>query len=216
MESKVKPYYEHAGITIYHGDCREILPHIRDGWHDFAFADPPYGVNKAAWDAEYPEGFELELCRIASVVAITPGMWALGRCIQNLADKYVGVVAARNLNGCTFGPLGYANWIPTVIAGKAKSGQDSFEYTFEFTVDGIKPEHPSPRPFNYMRWVVNRFCPDDGTMIDPYMGSGTSLEAAKLLGRQAIGIEIEEKYCEIAAKRLSQEVFQFERAGEEL
>ncbi len=66
-------------------------------------------------------------------------------------------------------------------------------------------DHPTQKPLNIMRWCLS-FCPDAQIILDPFMGSGTTLRAAKDLGRKAIGIEIEERYCEIAAKRLSQEV----------
>jgi site-specific DNA-methyltransferase (adenine-specific) len=67
-------------------------------------------------------------------------------------------------------------------------------------------DHPCPKPVTFMRWVVERCTASADTVLDPFMGSGTTLRAAKDLGRRAIGIEIEERYCEIAARRLAQEV----------
>ena len=69
--------------------------------------------------------------------------------------------------------------------------------------------HPTQKPVRLMRELVGLFSSPGQVVLDPFMGSGTTLVAAKKLGRKAIGIEIEEKYCEIAAKRLSQEVFDF-------
>jgi len=68
--------------------------------------------------------------------------------------------------------------------------------------------HPTQKPIALMKWVL-QFFPDCNRVLDPYMGSGSTLVACKLDNRKAIGIEIEEKYCEIAAKRLAQEVFDF-------
>jgi site-specific DNA-methyltransferase (adenine-specific) len=72
-----------------------------------------------------------------------------------------------------------------------------------------KNGHPCPKPEIEWRWLVNKVCMPGETVIDPFMGSGTTLRCAKDLGLKAIGIEIEERYCEIAAKRLEQEVFEF-------
>ena len=74
---------------------------------------------------------------------------------------------------------------------------------------GADNDHPTVKPTDLMRYLCRLVTPAGGTVLDPFMGSGTTLRAAKDLGRKAIGIEIEEKYCEIAAKRLAQKVFEF-------
>ncbi|HXE85532.1 MAG TPA: site-specific DNA-methyltransferase, partial [Hyphomicrobiaceae bacterium] len=71
-----------------------------------------------------------------------------------------------------------------------------------------KPDHPSPKPLNVVTWLLDSL--PGGSVLDPFMGSGTTLRAAKDLGRRAIGIEIEERYCEIAVQRLAQQVLPFE------
>ena len=78
-----------------------------------------------------------------------------------------------------------------------------------FQRDELESSHTCPKPINLIKKVVCRLSDPSDSIIDPFLGSGTTLRAAKDLGRKAIGIEIEERYCEIAAKRMAQEVFDF-------
>lgn len=74
---------------------------------------------------------------------------------------------------------------------------------------GKETDHPCPRKIAHVQWLVYRWSDEGDMVIDPFVGSGTTLVAAKNLGRKSIGIEIEERYCEIAAERLSQGVLEF-------
>jgi len=72
-----------------------------------------------------------------------------------------------------------------------------------------KVDHPCPKPIRWVTWLTSMVSQEGETVLDPFMGSGTTLRAARDLGRKAIGIEIEERYCEIAARRLDQAVLDF-------
>ncbi len=201
----LKPYYDHDGITIYHGDCLEILPSLPKV--DLVLTDPPYGVDKAEWDKYYPDWLADLAFMVSDTVAIMPGLWALPKCISTIGERYKWVLSGYNRNGMTHGAIGFNNWIPCVVGGKVKhGGQDAMAFSIGREA---KFDHPSQKPFPYMSWLVNRLTDEWMTVLDPFMGSGTTLRAAKDLRRKAIGIEIEEKYCEIAVKRLEQEVFDF-------
>lgn len=201
----MKPYYDHAGITIYHADCRDILPHLDPV--DLVLTDPPYGIGKDSWDKVFPE-WSVDLAfSISSKVCITPGIWCLGQCISLMWEKYRWTFCGRCKNGINQrGAVGFNNWIPAVYGGsQIKKGMDVFDYVL-ISGNPLQAEHPCCKPFSFIQWLINRI--DGETILDPFMGSGTTLVAAKQLGRKAIGIEIEEKYCEIAVKRLAQEVLE--------
>ena len=102
----------------------------------------------------------------------------------------------------TAGFLGFNDWEPLLVYGKRQglSMHDFFYAQPEPFING----HPCPKPLRWASWLISRATDDGATIIDPFMGSGTTLRAAKDLSRKAIGIEIEEIYAEIAAKRMSQ------------
>jgi len=198
--AKPTPYYSHAGITIYHGDCRDILPHVTA---DVVVTDPPYGTGwvrgggsvgvfnavheRPEWD-EWTTDWLLDLrsrCRMGCVFGPSSRSRELATIAGNL---WVYRKTNPRPNGPTCEPLGV--WPFTELR--------------EFVAyNGDTPNHPCEKPIEL---IVALLRMTTGTILDPFMGSGTTLVAAKQLGRKAIGIEIEERYCEIAVKRLAQEV----------
>lgn len=207
----MKPYYQDAFVTLYHADCREMLASIDA---DLCLTDPPYGVQKqprtyagkkgraVAWDGSFDPSWAHELN--VRVLGLMPGVLNLPRCplvIGPLAYRWT--LAAHVTNGMTRGPFGYGNWIPCLIyAVEAVSLYQQVTDVARVAVSGERPDHPSPKPYSAVAWFLSLL--PGATVLDPFVGSGTTLLAAKQAGRYAIGIEIDEAYCEVAARRLSQ------------
>jgi DNA modification methylase len=216
----VTPYYEHAGITIYHGDCREIVPMLNA---DVLVTDPPYGVSMGSQD--HPSGkspyasFDDTEGQVVDVV-VPAVVTALGRVQRGavLPGSRCAFFYPRPYEiGAVYFPagFGFSRWgfccsQPILYYGKDPkpiTRKEPNSVTCAETSE--KNGHPCPKPLGLMRWLVARVSKPNETVLDPFMGSGTTLLAAKDMGHRAIGIEIEERYCEIAAKRLSQEVLPF-------
>jgi DNA modification methylase len=200
----VKPYYEADGITIYHGDCREIAPSLA---YDAVVSDPPYGLGDLmhrpgdgqwsklwgdgapSWDRAAPQWIGSLVVGIPSII------WGGNYFALPLARGWLvwdKVVREFSSGHCE---LAWTNIDQPVRAFSYSHGQLANEGKL----------HPTQKPVGLMAWCL-RFLPDALCVLDPFAGSGSTLRAAKDLGRKAIGIEIEERYCEIAAKRLAQGV----------
>ena len=206
------PYYEEPGIVIFHADCREILPLLLKV--DLVLTDPPYGIN-------YLSGHDSTLARsihgdtdttlrdyvlqTAQCPALVFGTWR--------AQRPANV--RQLLIWDTLGALGMGAldlpWKPShqeiYVLGAGFSGQRTSDVLSFAPVQSMAKSgrvHPHEKPLALLKELVSK-CPP-GTILDPFMGSGTTLRAAKDLGRKCIGIEIEEKYCEIAVRRLAQTV----------
>jgi site-specific DNA-methyltransferase (adenine-specific) len=210
----MKPYYEREGITIYHGDCREVLPTL--GPVDAVVSDPPYGIDYRGGGA----GNLIHSKKTRRPAAIVGDAQPFDP-TPFLAFPEVALFGAQHYparlpDGGTFHvwdkrgdylPFSTADF-DTVWINRKEPGR-----IFRHFWRGLCREsenndrilHPTQKPLVVMKWVLELF-PNATVILDPFMGSGTTLRAAKDLGRKAIGIEIEERYCEIAAKRLSQEV----------
>jgi site-specific DNA-methyltransferase (adenine-specific) len=203
----MKPYYEQDGIVIYHGDCREILPTLEPGIVDLVLTDPPYGVGKADWDDVLPLWWMDDAARIAPLMGVMPGVPNMLHLPQHVGQlSYRWTLAAHIVNGMTRGAMGYGNWIPCLVYANQETSiyRQSSDVARVVVGRSAKPDHPSPKPYEAMLWFASML--PGNVVLDPFMGSGTTLRAAKDLGRRAIGIEIEERYCEVAAKRLQQSV----------
>lgn len=198
------PYYSDNLVTIYHGDAAELLWEIEA---DVVVTDPPYGAGKAAWDDRLP----LELLELAAfrsqAMAVMPGVANLGVMPDRLGpQRYRWSLSAYLTNGMTRGAIGFGNWIACLLYARPDVSlfrQDQDARTFAVGTEP-KPNHPSPKPLRVVTWIIERM--PDGVILDPFLGSGTTLMAAKVLGRKAIGIEIDEAHCAEAASRCSQEV----------
>lgn len=210
----VKPYFEDESVQIYHADCRDILPLLPKV--DLVLTDPPYGigVNYGIF-TDSPSELEALLLEVlptlrdkAPTVMATTGVKNLW-----LYPKPDWVLCWFMPNGNGVGPWGFCTWQPIVAYGRdPHAGRGSQPDGIEKVVAvSEKNGHPCPKPLSVMRWMVQRGTTEEGqTILDPFMGSGTTLRAAKDLGRKSIGIEIEERYCEIAAKRMAQTVMKLE------
>lgn len=226
----MKPYFEDEWVTIYHADCRDVLPTL--GKVDLVLTDPPWGTNTATnaqrftkktspwWRnvdnskviAHDPIVGDKEEFDPAPILALETQtiLWGANNFAHRLPpsngwliwDKRKGAedIAEKGW------PLGEAELAWTNVIGATRVYRNLWVGLLRTEQRGDFP-HPTMKPTSLMRWCIG-FTKDVETILDPYMGSGATLRAAKDMSRKAIGIEIKEKYCEIAAKRMSQMAMQ--------
>lgn len=209
-------YYQHAGITLWHGDAREVLPQLAPGSFDTLLTDPPFGLgdkwnggtwftkgvyakDKVTWDSAAPEAIVQTLISLNIPSIIWGG-------------NYFAVPPSR----C------WLAWVklnapPTMAAMElAWTNLDQNSKTYSSGHGGTQLAqrvHPTEKSLDLFTWCA-QFLPH-GTILDPFCGVGTSLRVAKNLGRRAVGIEIDEAYCELAAERMSQGVLELSVPAEQ-
>lgn len=251
------PYYDHAGITIYHADCRDVIPHVSA---DLVFTSPPY-LSQRTYRLESFDWHEVVPPALASIVdagktqvlvnlgqvhtngEIDPYWMELAATMRAAEWKWFGMYVwdqCAGLPGEWYGRLAPSHELvlhfnKTVASsrktvrkrvggnamgaglrkrdGKNRRRESVCHDTHKVSDSVIRISrdydhtkdtgHPAVFPLKLASHFIQIW---DGTVLDPFMGSGTTLRAAKDLGRKAIGIEIDESYCEMAAQRLSQEV----------
>jgi site-specific DNA-methyltransferase (adenine-specific) len=207
----MKAYYEDSAVKIYHGDCREILPTLPRV--DLVLTDPPYGVgiNYGVFD-DTPRNVRRLVADVIPVCIEKSERTALS-CATRQIHFYPEpswILCWLNRAGSYANPWGFTCWQPILVYGSdpyLQNRMGSRADVIEHSETALNLGHPCPKPENFWRKLLARCSVrDSDTVLDPFMGSGTTLRAAKDLGRKAIGIEIEERYCEIAARRMEQEV----------
>jgi len=199
----MKPYYEDAkhGLTIYCGDCEEIIPQLFPV--DVVCTSPPFGNGVAEWDGQFPTTWlEALPSKVRKCVAINCGANNILNCPKQIGYlKYRWTLAPMIRAGSTVGLMGFAAWLPWLCyARDGVSLYGEWQDAEPLNPARERLDHPSPLPVGLMKWVLNRL--PTGEVLDPFMGSGSTLVACKQLRRQAIGIEREERFCELAARRM--------------
>jgi len=247
----MKPYYNHAGITIYHGDCREILPQMPKV--GCVITSPPYNMRTRIRNGKYVEReqashFSKKYSDYSDAMPIAEYFEfqsdVLSKCLQCSPLLFFNIQIVTGCKEAWFKLIGkYAEHIKDVVVWDKGSGQPamhesvinrSYELILVFETPpaagrafaksyfkrgdmqdvwrlgrggkGKYKSHTATFPISIPSQIITGWTVPEDLVLDCHAGTGTTLVAAKELRRKAIGIEIEEKYCEIAAKRLAQEV----------
>lgn len=210
----MKPYYSDDTVTLYHGDCRDVLPDL--GPVDVVITDPPYstGRSESEWAATGNIAVSLHMASELAPVMLVFGT-SSGRGIEFARSSIRRLPHNRTLawhrayvNSPAAGPWRW-DLVLIHVFGRGSFGRP--EESSLMLTDGTKAlaletGHKSPVPVRVMGWLYKPFAP--GVLLDPFAGTGSSLIAARQMGGRAIGIEIDERYCEAMANRLSRGVLE--------
>ena len=215
-------YYHRGGITIYHGDCLEVLPTLPSESIDFVLTDPPYLVGyQGRWDStrkvivgdEDPSWLRPAFADIYRLMK--PDTLCVSFYGWPHVDSFLGIwkeIGFRPVSHLAFvkRQWGLGRFTRSghetaflLAKGKPRKPQTAISDVFDWQRDEIT-FHPNQKPVAALTSILHIYCPVDGLVLDPFMGSGSTLRAAKDLSLRAVGIEIEERYCRKAAARLAQ------------
>lgn len=202
----MKPYYQDEWVTIYHGDCREILPQLPKV--DLVLTDPPYGLNirmqGGTWGIKFKHGdmqdwdylIEQHLINEVILKGRKAIIWGGNNYTMPPSRCWLSWDKLQKLETLADFELAWTNLDKPCKAWTERRNH---------TINGNR--HLTQKPISLMKWCI-LLSDDIKSILDPFMGSGTTLMASKELNRKCIGIEIEEKYCEIAANRCRQSVME--------
>jgi site-specific DNA-methyltransferase (adenine-specific) len=207
------PYYQDERVTLYHGDCRDVLPTLRVDaivtdpvWPNARVplfgSDDPLGMFREMWAALSPLpiraavqlGCDSDPRFLSAVPASLPFFRVAW--LELVRMGYKGRLGMTGDVGYLFGAPPASRPGQHIIPGR----------TTDADPRGQQSEHPCPRKIRHVLWLVRWWTDLGDVVVDPFCGSGTTLVAAKELDRRAIGIEVDERYCEETARRLSQGV----------
>jgi DNA modification methylase len=233
------PYYEQGGITIYHGDCLEVLPELPRRSCDLLLTDPPYGVkwqgknrpNGAMFDVLVGDDGSLDVAAAIALALPIIGknrhLYVFGRhdfsalpitsSVELIWDKAKLTLGDLTLPwALTHEVIMFSTYVPSKASREQGHGRLAARLRRGSVIrvqrldSGQVSRHPTEKPVELLRQLIEASSLFGETVLDPFMGVGSTLVAALLEGRHAIGIEIEERYCHLAAERLRQQAMQFE------
>jgi DNA modification methylase len=226
----ITPYYEEQGITIYNGDCLDVMKELEPGSIDLILTDPPYVVGakgcglagnrkylKDITSANIDKGFDIQIFSLLTELNKAPNLIIFSS--KEQIDLYIKEAKDNSLNWqlITWNktnptPLTNNNYLPDTEyifhIWKDKKLGGNYDTKRKFYVTQIYKndfDHPTVKPLEIISNLMINGSKENELILDPFMGSGTTLVAAKKLNRRAIGIEINKKYCDIAIERLSQQ-----------
>ncbi len=216
----LSPYYSENNIIIYHGNCMKIMNSLN--LVDLVYADPPFNTKNAIgwYNRQYGDNSNDDLSpekyakfckdwfslarKIAHKILITPGVGNIG-----LYPNPLWCVVIDKPSSPSFNRMGGFNcWEPLHVYDKpiGKLLRDVVRYDSQNFIKDGREKHPCPDNLDMVKWIIGTWTNEGDIILDPFLGSGSTVIAAKQLGRKAIGIEINKEYCDIAIERLKQEV----------
>ena len=252
----MKPYFQNARVTLYHGDCFDILPSLAPGSFDAAITDPPYGITQCEWDRKIDLcRFHDEIRRLAKKMPLrahenilvfyrrlpcyNPQKHAAPNPVKHrihggkngeLYSRYVGRARTNSewkVKGGFYGPVARRRPGANGLAQERSNyrpSRDPLEYVYyddgtryphdvvDFSnwngagfVNKNVVGHPTAKPVDLLEYLIRTYTNEAESILDPFAGGGSAGVAAMRTGRRAVLIEMEEKYCELAAKRLEAE-----------
>jgi len=213
----MKPYYEHGGIEIYKGDCFEIMPKLPP--FNTIITDPPYGMGNNTDSSRFSGGTAGHIAKRGNGGRFKGQIHGDDRpfdpspflSVPNIILWGYNYFSSKLPTGSTLIWIkrldnAFGTFLSDAELAWMKGGKGVYcKRDLSLLSQTRNRLHPNQKPLPLLTWCIE-LIKDTGAILDPFMGSGSTLVASKQLGRKAIGIEIEEKYCEIAANRLAQDV----------